>query len=96
MTIRCDECKKDIIKDIKQNDWLLLMHYVNVLLDENQITNNTYERMIDALLTFKQFAFDWDYRSRKDRMFYSLLKYAKDKDDFEQIEIEYFLKEYDD
>jgi len=54
--MRCPECKKNIIEDVKWNDWLELMHFVMFLRMEESISEATYEEMTDKLMTFKMFA----------------------------------------
>lgn len=56
--IRCNECKKSIIKHTRYQDWLALMNYFEHELNEEEITQTTYQSMVDRLMTFKEFACD--------------------------------------
>jgi hypothetical protein len=55
--IRCDECKKNIIKETKYQDWLKLFYFVSFLFNENYIEQTTRDEMVDALMAFKRFCF---------------------------------------
>lgn len=56
MSIRCSSCKKDIIEDTKWDDWLYLMHFVQIMFSEERITQVTCDDLIDKLMTFKYYA----------------------------------------
>lgn len=54
--MRCANCKQELNKnlgDIAYMDWLKLMNYFSHELEENEITEATYNSMTDALMTFK-------------------------------------------
>jgi len=54
--IRCYNCQKEInfnFPDIQYNDWLILLHYFMHEKDEEEITDATYESMVDALMSVK-------------------------------------------
>lgn len=54
--MRCTNCNKEINLNIGKpplSDWLKLMHYFLHELTEDEITENTFESMMDALMTFK-------------------------------------------
>ncbi len=54
--IRCSNCHRKLHKDfpdLQFNDWLKLMFYFEHELAENEITQNTYEQMVDALMSIK-------------------------------------------
>jgi hypothetical protein len=58
--LRCYDCKKPIVEDIKYMDWLSLMNYFEHEYEEGEISQATYEHMIDRLATFKSYALDLD------------------------------------
>jgi len=54
--IRCYNCHKEInlsFPDVQYNDWLRLMHYFEHELSEDEITQATFESMVDALMSVK-------------------------------------------
>ena len=54
--IRCSNCHNEInlnFPDVQYNDWLKLIHYFHHELTEGEITEATYEGMIDALMAVK-------------------------------------------
>ncbi len=53
MNIKCTECKKNIIDDVAYMDWLALVNYFEHEYDESEITQQTFERMYDRLMTLK-------------------------------------------
>jgi hypothetical protein len=53
MEIRCKECKKNIIDDVKYQDWLSLMNYFEHQYNEEEITLATYESFVNRLMTLK-------------------------------------------
>ena len=56
--IRCPTCWKEIslkFPDVQYNDWLKLMHYFEHELNEEEITQATYENMVDALMAVKPY-----------------------------------------
>ena len=58
MTITCNTCMEPIIEDIKYQEWLSLFNFLEVLLSEDYITQETYEVMTNHLMTFKTFAYN--------------------------------------
>jgi hypothetical protein len=51
--MKCEQCGqkiKDIIPDIEISSWHKLMNYFEHELDEDEITNKTYDSMTSALL----------------------------------------------
>ena len=51
--MKCEKCRqeiKDIIPDIESSSWHKLMNYFEHELDEDEITNKTYDTMTSALL----------------------------------------------
>ena len=56
MAMRCTNCWKDIeenFPDVVYNEWLKLSHYFQHELNEEEITEATYESMMDALMSVK-------------------------------------------
>ena len=51
--IRCTECKKNIIKDTAYTDWLRLLHFIEFLHLQGDISDHLFEQMVDAMMTFK-------------------------------------------
>ena len=54
--LRCDTCGKKFHADFPEfvwNDWLKLADFLDFLRTEEDITNATYEVLLNALLTFK-------------------------------------------
>ena len=64
--IRCSQCGEPIIKGTVLIHWLKLMHYFEHELLEGEITNDTYEAMTEALMTFKAWAYDMEEEDRKE------------------------------
>jgi len=56
--LRCDDCKKHIIQDTKHNDWLRLMHFIEFLMLNEEISVELQRSMSDSLMTFKSWAFE--------------------------------------
>lgn len=56
--IKCSDCRHPILKEMLDLRWLALMHFLEFLLTEEQITEKTYDNMIDRLMDFKEFAFE--------------------------------------
>lgn len=57
---RCSECKKSLVEDTKEISWQSLFNFIHCLLLEEQITEATFNHMIDCLMDFKNYAHDWD------------------------------------
>ena len=57
--IKCATCKENIIKETKYMHWLGLMHLLEFLHSEEVITQSTFEDAVDRLMTFKEFAFEY-------------------------------------
>ncbi len=54
--IRCETCHKEISKnfpDVQYNMWLKLMFYFDHELSEEEISQATYEEMVDCLMSIK-------------------------------------------
>jgi len=54
--MRCDTCWRDIERDfpdIVYNEWLKLMHYFEHEYSEEEITEQTYNSMTNALMALK-------------------------------------------
>ena len=54
--MKCEQCQREInliIGNGDWNDWLKLMNYFEHELNEDEITNATYESMTSTLMTFK-------------------------------------------
>lgn len=54
--IRCSNCHNNInlnFPDVRYSDWSKLMHYFEHELCEGEITQATYECMVDALMSVK-------------------------------------------
>jgi hypothetical protein len=60
--IRCEECNKHLIPLTKWDDWSLLAHYFDMMFNEDYITQATYDRMMNALMSFKGFALQEDVK----------------------------------
>lgn len=56
MTIRCANCDKNVLEDLKWNNWLNLYHFISFLESEETITPQTAEQMINCLMSFKLYA----------------------------------------
>ena len=56
----CDQCKKEITEDTKYADWLCLFNFLEFLYLQEIITEETFEYMVDKLLSFKKFALEED------------------------------------
>jgi hypothetical protein len=54
--LRCTECKREAIEYTRYMDWLKLMHFIEFLYNEEDITKTTRDSMQDALMTFGGFA----------------------------------------
>ena len=54
--MKCENCWREVEKsfpDVIYNDWLKLMNYFEHEYDEDEITEQTYNRMVDALMAIK-------------------------------------------
>jgi hypothetical protein len=49
-------------------NWFQLVHFIRFLHTEQQIEQQTYEDMMDALQSFKNYAYDVDDEERKKYM----------------------------
>ncbi len=56
--IRCAECSKPVIEMTKYQNWLKIYNFLEFLLMEGYIEQGTYESMVDAIMTFKIFAYE--------------------------------------
>ncbi len=56
--MKCTNCWKEvgtILTDVVYNEWLKLMHYFEHERNEGEITDATYEFMVDALMSLKPY-----------------------------------------
>lgn len=60
MDLRCTNCGDDLISLTKDADWTKLCHYIQFMLLEGYIQEATAQEMLNCLMTFKSFAFDWN------------------------------------
>ncbi len=54
--LRCDTCSKELeisIGDVAYNDWLKVMHYLEHELLEGEITENTHNSLVSAMMSVK-------------------------------------------
>ena len=54
--IKCASCQEHIAKefpDVQYNAWLRLMHYFEHEYSEEEISQSTYELMVDSLMLIK-------------------------------------------
>jgi hypothetical protein len=58
MGIRCEDCKKSIIHDVKYGDYVSLMGIFEALHLQGTITSDLYESMMNKLTTFGNFVWD--------------------------------------
>ncbi len=61
--IRCSNCHNEInlnFPDVTYNHWLKLSHYILHELTEGEITEVTYEDLMDALMAVKPWAEESD------------------------------------
>jgi len=63
--MKCEICKSSIINETKYQDWLSLMNFLEFLFYEEYIEKNTYEIMVDRLMTLKVFAFENEEEIKK-------------------------------
>jgi len=54
--IRCSECHKDILDETKALSWYRLTNFVEFMVYEEYINEETYKVMMDCLQDFKEFA----------------------------------------
>ncbi len=60
MRLKCSDCNKNLIEESKDYHWTRLANFIHLMLCEETITETTYEVMMDSLMYFKGFAFDYD------------------------------------
>ena len=58
--MKCEECRRDAIPITKENDWQLVMYFIDCLETEGNIEAATADRMRTAMMSFKAFAYDYD------------------------------------
>ena len=51
--LRCTDCQKPLFDDLAYMHWLSLSNYFEHQFDEGEITQTTYEKMIDRLMMLK-------------------------------------------
>uniref|UniRef100_A0A6M3KYW7 Uncharacterized protein n=1 Tax=viral metagenome TaxID=1070528 RepID=A0A6M3KYW7_9ZZZZ len=54
--MKCMNCWRDVgenFPDVVFNQWLKLMHYFDHEFSEDEISEKTYEEMVDALMSLK-------------------------------------------
>ncbi len=51
--ITCNQCRKNVVKDLEYAAWLSLMNFISFLYYEEQITKLTYETMQNDLMMLK-------------------------------------------
>lgn len=54
--IRCTECGKPVLEDLKYAQWLTLFNFIQFLFFEKYIEQETRDEMLNCLLSFKAFA----------------------------------------
>ena len=57
--LRCEECGKDIRPMTKGTSWSYLAAYFQIERSQGDISQETYDDCMSAVMDFKAFAFDW-------------------------------------
>lgn len=63
--LKCSNCQSAIVKDSAWSEWLALMFFMEFLLNEGYIEIPTYERMVERLMIFKDYALEQTERASK-------------------------------
>lgn len=63
--LKCSNCQSALIKDDAWSEWLALMFFMEFLLNEGYIETPTYERMVERIMLFKDYAIEQTERSIK-------------------------------
>ena len=57
MTLICSKCHQDVMEilgiGVEWDDWLKVMHYLELEVNQGDITNETYESLTNAMLSLK-------------------------------------------
>lgn len=53
---QCDECNAGLVEDMKFNNWLALYSMLEFLHSESTISDMTFDKAINRLMTFKRYA----------------------------------------
>jgi hypothetical protein len=51
--MKCQECNQEIKSQVSYNEWLKVMHYIEIELLQGDITQQTYEALESAMLYLK-------------------------------------------
>ena len=54
--MRCPECNKDVLGDLKWDNWIKVVNFIRCLELEENITPATAAEMSDCMMSFKTFA----------------------------------------
>jgi hypothetical protein len=54
--IRCDECNQNLVEEFKEGRWFRLMHLVEFLKLQGDISDELYNTAVSDLMYFKEFA----------------------------------------
>ncbi len=58
MHVRCPNCQKEILKETKWENWLILFSFFSLLHTQEDITDATYEHLTNCLMSFKEYAME--------------------------------------
>lgn len=65
--MKCPQCDKDILGDLKWDNWIKMIHFIEFLSLQGSITPQLAEEMSDCMMAFKTYAEDETEKQIKKR-----------------------------
>jgi hypothetical protein len=77
---RCENCSEEILKDLKWNNWLKMVNFIDFLELDGSITSELAQEMSDCMMCFKKEAMDEDEKRQLDYLKgeFDLIERSKD------------------
>jgi len=76
--IRCTECNSKLVEDFKEDRWFRLIHLIEFLKLQGDISTELYESAVSDLMYFKEFALRERWQRDEDADLYKEQQKKKD------------------
>lgn len=63
--MRCPICDREILDFLKYDNWIKVVNFLEFLKTEDQITEQTYQIMVECMLSFKEYAMNENDKSNE-------------------------------
>jgi len=63
--MRCPICDREILDFLKYDNWIKVVNFLEFLKTEDQITEQTYQIMVECMSSFKEYAMNENDKSNE-------------------------------